>query len=366
MGITYTTSGDGASLWNFPDTEPSSLTPNDFTVTAATPTSLTAAAQGDGFSLEVIATGQFSNGDSVVGQPFGDVTQTLVGSIAVEVTTVTIGDAQYIDRLTYDPPTTVQPTTSFFQTLGELQIEWAGDDVFIGDRTNAQRDSIFGYGGNDRFVMTYSDSNPEQFRGGDGIDTAILESASEHWEISSVDQMFNELTEQNDLSGYEVTDTRFVDTDDYGQNGHTLQISEVERLEFTDKKVALDFEQGENSFKAAALITSMFGSDLIPTYFAPAVDLVDQGSSVAQIAQLVIDLGLVDASSNQQFFSSIYENVVGVEADPLTQALYVSQLDSGELSQAGLVAIGANASIIESQMSELATWRESGLDYLGF
>lgn len=140
----------------------------------------------------------------------------------------------------------------------------------------------------------------------------------------------------------------------------------IERLEFTDKKVAVDFERGENSFKAAALITTMFGSDLIPTYFAPAVDLIDQGSSIDQIAQLAIDLGLVDASSNENFFANVYENVVGVEADPSTQALYVSQLDSGELSQAELVVIGANASIIEAQMSELATWRESGLDYLDF
>lgn len=365
MGITYTTSGDGASLDNFPNTE-GGLSPNDFTVTAATPTSLTTAVQGDGFSLEAIFTGQFSNIDSVVGQPFGDATQTLVGSIATEVTTITVGDSQYIDRFTYDPPVTIEPITTFDQTLGELQIEWGGDDVFIGDRTNAQNDSIYGYGGNDRFVMTYSDQYTEKFRGGDGVDTAVFESASEYWNISPTDSAWNMITQQGDLVGYNVSDSRFEGTDNYGEFGHVMQIVEVERLEFTDKKVALDFEQGENSFKAAALITTMFGSDLIPTYFAPAVNLVDQGSTVAQIAQLVIDLGLVDASSNQQFFSNIYENVIGVEADPLTQALYVSQLDSGELSQAGLVAIGANASIIESQMSELATWRESGLDYLGF
>lgn len=366
MGITYTTSGDGASLWNFPDTDPSSLTPNDLTVTAATPTSLTVAVQADGFSLEMTATGQFSNIDSIVGQSFGDASQTLVGSIATEVTTVTRGDAQFTDRTTYDPPATIEPTTTFDQTLGELQIEWGGDDVFIGDRTNAQGDSIYGYGGNDRFVMTYSDQYTEKFRGGDGVDTAVFESASEYWNIRPTDSAWNTFTQQGDLVGYNVSDSRFEGTDTYGEFGHVMQIVEVERLEFTDKKVALDFEQGENSFKAAALITTMFGSDLIPTYFAPAVNLVDQGSTVAQIAQLVIDLGLVDASSNQQFFSNIYENVIGVEADPLTQALYVSQLDSGELSQAGLVAIGANASIIESQMSELATWRESGLDYLGF
>ena len=243
MGITYTISGDGASLDNFPNTEGGSLSPNDLTVTAATPTSLTIAVQGDGFSLEAIFTGQFSNIDSVVGQPFGDATQTLVGSIATEVTTITIGDAQHIDRFTYDPPATIQPTTTFDQTLGELQIEWGGDDVFIGDRTNAQNDSIYGYGGNDRFVMTYSDQYTEKFRGGDGVDTAVFESASEYWNISPTDSAWNMITQQGDLVGYNVSDSRFEGTDTYGGVGHILQIVEVERLEFTD--AVLELSNGE-------------------------------------------------------------------------------------------------------------------------
>ena len=151
-----------------------------------------------------------------------------------------------------------------------------------------------------------------------------------------------------------------------GSSGQTIYVTNVERLELTNTRVALDFEQGQNGFKAAALITTMFGAELIPTYFSPAVSLVDQGSTEEQIAQLVIDLGLLDTSSNETFFSEIYQNVLGVEPDALTRALYVNQLDSGQLSHAGLVVIGSNASIIEAQMSELTTWREVGLEYLGF
>lgn len=196
------------------------------------------------------------------------------------------------------------------------------DDILIGD---GLANRLEGGAGSD------------QLNGGAGVDTAVFSLAR-----LAISQSNNQFQVGNDT------------------------LTNIERLEFTDKKVAVDFERGENSFKAAALITTMFGSDLIPTYFAPAVDLIDQGSSIDQIAQLAIDLGLVDASSNENFFANVYENVVGVEADPSTQALYVSQLDSGELSQAELVVIGANASIIEAQMSELATWRESGLDYLEF
>jgi len=367
VGVTYTTSGVGAGLWNFPDTSPPRLTPNDVIVTSLTSTSLIGNLDlGGGASIVVELTGQFSNIEGQVGKGLGDVTQTVTGFFSAESSTVTSDGAQYTDRFTYNPPETLAPITTLAETQAEIETMYAGDDLFIGDRVNAGGDGIYGYGGNDRFVMTYSDEYTEKFRGGEGVDTAVFESASEHWTINPTDSAWNTFTQQGDLIGYNVTDTRFLETDTYGQFGHTLQIVEVERLEFTDKKVALDFDRGDNSYKAASLITTMFGAELIPTYFAPAVSLVDKGSTDGQIAQLVIDLGLLDTSSNETFFSEIYQNVLGVEPDALTQALYVNQLDSGQLSHAGLVVIGSNASIIEAQMSELTTWREVGLEYLGF
>lgn len=366
MGIVYTSTGNGAQLWNFPDSEPGTLTPNDFIVTAANATSGTFSFESDLGTITIQTTGQFSNYEGAVGRSLGEVSQTLTGSISTETATISIGDTQYVDKLAYDPPLTVEPVNSLQQTLSELQDEWSGDDTFIGDRNIPQPDAVYGYGGNDRFVMTYSDGAAEKFRGGDGVDTAVFESNSEHWNIIPTTNAWNTLSQQTDLTGYNVTDSRFVGTDTYGEFGHILQIVEVERLEFSDKKVALDFDRGENSFKAAALIATIFGAENISTYFAPAIDLIDQGVTEVQIAQLVIDLGLLNVSSNEQFVSDIYENVVGITPDPLTQAIYANQLNSGELTHSGLIAIGANASIVESQMPELDVWRENGLDYFGF
>ena len=233
----------------------------------------------------------------------------------------------------------------------------AGNDVIEGGSRN---DNLLGYAGNDRLI---TGGGSDFVDGGDGLDVAVLTGESSYEFLDPV-VVIKSMSSPTEL-GVDVS-VEYLTIPVQGSSGQTTYLTNVERLEFTNTQVALDFEQGQNGFKAAALITTMFGSDLIATYFAPALSLVDLGSTDTQIAQLVIDLGLIDTSSNEQFFSNIYENVVGVEADPLTQALYVSQLDSGELSHAGLVAIGSNVSIIESQMSELATWRESGLDYLGF
>ena len=365
MGITLTNTG--GNIWNFPDTSPPSITPNDLVVTEATSTLLKVVSRPlpTKTAFEILLEGQFSYGGDVVGMGYGDSRSIMSGAWTKETTSV--ASAEYTQTEIYSSSTPVQlkTTGSLQSSLTDLQAEFAGDDVFTGDRDVASSDGAHGYGGNDRFVMTYGKDFTEKFRGGDGIDTAVFESSSNHWKISPTDSAWNPMTDKPELDGYRIEDNRLTGTSTYGVNGHILEIVEVERLVFTDKKVALDFGRGENSYTTAALITTMFGSESVPTYFGPAVGLVDQGQTAEQIAQLVIDLNLIDVSSNKNFVETIYKNVVGVAPDPLTQAIYAGQLDSGAISHAGLVAIGSNASLIESQMSELAAWQNSGLDYLG-
>ena len=233
----------------------------------------------------------------------------------------------------------------------------SGNDLIEG---GIQSDNLLGYSGDDRLI---TGGGSDFIDGGDGLDVAVLTGES-GYELNDSVIIVKSMNSPTDL--YASVSEEYLTIPVTGSSGQTIYVTNVERLEFTNTRVALDFEQGRNGFKAAALITTMFGAELIPTYFSPAVSLVDQGSTDGQIAQLVIDLGLLDTSSNETFFSEIYQNVLGVEPDTLTQALYVNQLDSGQLSHAGLVAIGSNASIIEAQMSELTTWREVGLEYLGF
>lgn len=364
LGINLTATG--GTIWNFPDDDPPSITPNDLVVTQATSTLFKAVSRDTSKTVfEILLEGQFSYGGDVVGMGFGDSLSIISGAHTKDTTVVAAGGSKQTTISSSSTPVQLKPIASFQVSLTDLQAEFAGNDVFTGDRDVASSDGAHGYGGNDRFVMTYGKDFTEKFRGGDGVDTAVLESSSNHWKIIPTDSAWNPTTNKPDLVGYRIEDNRFTGTSTYGANGHILEIVEVERLVFTDKKVALDFDRGGNSYKTAAIITTMFGSESVPTYFAPAVGLVDQGQTAEQIAQLVIDLNLIDVSSNKNFVETIYKNVVGVTPDPLTQAIYAGQLDRGELSHAGLVGIGSNASLIESQMSSLAAWQNSGLDYLG-
>jgi len=238
---------------------------------------------------------------------------------------------------------------------------YSGDDTFIASKAEgiAADDIIFGFGGNDTFYTYGTGERYDKVYAGDGIDTAVYEAPRSNFDIfRAPNNIYNVLTDARDLEGFSVVDRVGNESGD--------QLVDVERLRFTNTNVALDFGREQNSYKAAAMITTLFGADLIPTYFGPAVGLIDDGMSEIAIAQLVIDLGLIESSSNQSFVAEIYENVVGQSPDPLTLALYTSQLDKGELTQAGLVAIGASVPLIEAQITDLSSWRESGLEYLGF
>jgi len=245
-------------------------------------------------------------------------------------------------------------------TLSKAQELYSGDDVFYGSTSSdVADDRIFGFGGDDIFYTYGTGDYYDKVYGGDGVDTAVYDAPKSHFEIfPAPTKIYNVLTSARDLEGYSVVDRKGDQSGD--------QLVDVERLRFTDTNVALDFERGQNSFKAAAMITTIFGAEYIPSYFAPAVGLFDDGMTDNQIAQLVIDLGLISTTSSEAFVETVYENIVGVQPDNLTKAIYSNQLDSGDISYAELIVLGANVPLIENQMGNLSDWRISGLEYVGF
>lgn len=360
MAIIYTRKGHG--LENIPDDGPGSLTPRDFIVTQGNATSGTIRADDGENSVIVEVEGNFKAFDELIGRSWEEASGLLSGSYTKEVVTSSWGDIETIATYQHLSPRVVEQESAFDETLAGLSEEWSGNDRFIGDRDNPSSDDVRGYGGNDIFYMTYGFGEYERFDGDEGVDTVIFESSSSHWDISPVNLRFNVQT-QTALTGYLVEDVRYTSSDMYGENGHILEIVDVERLQFTDQTVALDFDRGQNGHQAVSLITTVFGSEWITSYFESAVDLLDEGLTANEIAQLVIDLGLVDTGSNERFVAAIYENVVGRTPDSLTQALYSDQLSTGELTHADLIAIGSQSPLVELQIPDLSQWQQHGLGY---
>ena len=131
-------------------------------------------------------------------------------------------------------------------------------------------------------------------------------------------------------------------------------LNSIQRVKFSDGSVlALDFQVGQNSFKAAILAGAAFGASLVPTYFSAAVSLVDQGQSNAKVALLIEQNSLIESqlgiantntpASNKAWVDFVYKNVVGALPDALSEAIYVSGLANGTYSRDQVLTLAINA-----------------------
>jgi len=143
-------------------------------------------------------------------------------------------------------------------------------------------------------------------------------------------------------------------------------LSSVERLEFINTSVAIDFAKGQSAYNSATLIGTAFGAEYIEEYFAIGLSIFDSGSTVSDVAQLITQNNLIEnlfgIDSNEDWVVHVYENVVGVAPDEAVRALYTGYLDNGDFSKAELLAIAQGVESIEVQVG-IVGLQSSGLEY---
>jgi hypothetical protein len=140
----------------------------------------------------------------------------------------------------------------------------------------------------------------------------------------------------------------------------------IERLQFTDGKVALDLSG--NAGKAARLIGALLGPSFIndKALAGTVIGLVDQNYSSETIANLGLNTSfyqaLAGSSTNEDFVNHVYKNVVGKVPDLAEQKTYVDMLKAGT-SQAALAVMAAETDLTAAQigLTGLAT---QGWSYL--
>jgi len=83
-----------------------------------------------------------------------------------------------------------------------------------------------------------------------------------------------------------------------------------------------------------------------------ALSVVDSGTSLESLCDLVVDLKLIDqltgSSSNSSFVGHLFKNVVGRSPNLLENALYTNQLDNGTYTKSSLLALAANTTLTEA------------------
>ena len=184
------------------------------------------------------------------------------------------------------------------------------------------------------------------FDGGLGLDTVVYSGPQERYTINK-------------------TGNRYVVSEPTGSDD-TDYLSNIERLQFANGKVALDVENG-NAGEAAKLIGALLG----PTYVKDkalagiVINLLDQKYTSDTIANLGLAtpmfLSMAGSSSNTDFVKQVFTNVVGRAPTPSESSTYVNMLEAGT-SQSALALMAAHTDLNAARIN-LVGLIQHGLEF---
>ena len=184
------------------------------------------------------------------------------------------------------------------------------------------------------------------FDGGLGLDTVVYSGPQERYAINK-------------------TGNRYVVSEPTGSDD-TDYLSNIERLQFSNGKVALDVENG-NAGEAAKLIGALLG----PTYVKDkaltgiVINLLDQKYSSDTIANLGLAtpmyLSMAGSGSNTDFVKQVFNNVVGRPPNPSESSTYVNMLEAGT-SQSALALMAAHTDLNAARIN-LVGLIQHGLEF---
>ena len=184
------------------------------------------------------------------------------------------------------------------------------------------------------------------FDGGLGIDTVVYSGPQERYSITKSGNR------------YVVSEPTGSDDTDY--------LSNIERLQFSNGKVALDL--GGNAGQAARLIGALLGPSFIKdkALAGVVIGLVDQDYSIENIANLGLNtsfyLALAGSTKNEDFVNHVFRNVVGRPPEVNEQKTYVDMLNAGT-SQAALAVMATGTEFTASQIG-LTGLTSHGWDFI--
>jgi hypothetical protein len=189
------------------------------------------------------------------------------------------------------------------------KIAFKDGQVFTLETIVAAPVAVTGTAANDLLSGTSANNS---FDGGTGIDTLV---------ISNVP--FSSVTLAKNGGTWSISSTA---------TGSDTLIN-IERIQFSDKKIALDVSASGNAGEAIQFIgTVASGLKSNSSVVGTILSVADQ-TDLKGIFQLALDLGLISqlagGSNNLDIAKLAYQNIVGMPADSTTASLLASHMDNG-------------------------------------
>jgi Ca2+-binding RTX toxin-like protein len=261
---------------------------------------------------EVVET---SNDDNASLLALAGIANAIEGITDTVIAAINYSLATFVENLTLN-----EASTATTGTGNEL------DNVLTGNSSN---NILNGLAGNDIID------------GGTGVDTAVFGGERAAYTIGAAG---------TSVSGPDGNDT----------------LSDIERLEFTDRNVALDLGTGGSAGNTVRIIGAAFDAPTIqahPDYVGIGLSLFDSGMSVLAVCELVI--GVMGNPTNEAFVNTVYQNLVGAPPSQAERDFYVGLLQGsgGTWTQAVLLEIAVN-SPINAENIDLAGLQQSGVEFV--
>ena len=233
--------------------------------------------------------------------------------------------------------------TAVTLNLGAGQKSTVGNGVFNLAEASILENAIGGLG-NDILLGNLANNVLRGNRGDDvldgntGIDTAIF---------------------LGSRAGYELTIGAKIQVEDKSGLEGTDNLTKIERLQFTDKSVAIDLD-GNAGF-TAKIIGAVLGNSALknPTYVGLGLSYLDKGMSYSDLGALA--LTAVGATTNDAIVSTLWLNVIGSPASALDKAPFVKMLADG-MKAGDLVALAADTAFNTSNIN-LVGLAQTGIEY---
>ncbi len=238
---------------------------------------------------------------------------------------------------------TGQITVNFGSTIENLIGSPYPDKLFGtgGENTingGSGNDAIDGLAGNDVII---GGSGDDQLNGGTGIDTAQFTGFQGNYTTSSTKGAFT------------VSDKRI------NSDGIDTLIS-TERIKYSDKYVAIDVDG--NAGITAKVIGAVLGKDAVknPKTTGIGLSYADKGMSYSDLGALA--LNAIGAITNDAIVSTIWKNLVGLEASPETKAPYIKMLQDG-LKPGDFVVMAADH-VLNTTNIGLVGLAQTGIEFI--
>ena len=219
----------------------------------------------------------------------------------------------------------------------------AGTDSADNLTGTGSNDFIVGVDGND--TLTGAGGN-DTIDGGAGVDTAVFNS----------NRAGNTITKT--ASGHTVS----------GADGNDT-LSNIERLKFSDKSLAVDMGASEAGGKTALLLGACLGANGLSNQATVGgiLGYFDGGFTLTDAAMALVDAGIVaqlaGGADNKHFVDWMALNLVDALPDASTEAVLIDFITSGQFTQATFLATLAAHQINQDHIG-LVGLQQNGMEYL--